>query len=351
MKIYLINMIFLLIWAYCFKDNKKLYCTVAALQWIFLSSARHMSVGNDTYQYATRFLEVKYTSWSKIFSNLLDYIKNPFSARYEFKDPGYDLLEKIFQIFTDEYRFWLLFIAVLFTVSMSVWIYKNSEMPWLSFIIYSSLFFAFYAVTGHRQTIATALIVFIGYKYIKERKLWKFLGLSLLAFLIHKSAIVFVPFYFIANMNITALKSVFILVGSYVFSLVGKSIYAPLAYTLGFGEEQIEESVGGAGTYATILLLICIFTLICYPNVKERREDSKFLYNAIFMTIFTTLFVYQQQAFMRVQQYYSLFIMIMIPEIVMSFEKRQRALVSMCGTLVLIAYIILQNPYYKFFFM
>ena len=350
MKIYLINMLFLLIWAYCFKDNKKIYCTIAAIQWILLSGLRHYTVGNDTLQYLVKFEEVRYTSWSRILSNLFEYIKNPF-ADHSFKDPGYHTLVKIFQIFTKNYQLFLIFIAILFTASMAVWIYKNSEMPWLSFIIYSSLFFAFYAVTGHRQTIATALIVFIGYKYIRERKLWKFLALSLLAFLIHKSAIVFVPFYFIANMNITALKSVFILGGSFVFSLIGKPIYAPLAYTLGFGEEQIEESVGGAGTYATVLLLICIFTLICYPNVKERRDDYKFLYNAIFMTIFTTLFVYQQQAFMRVQQYYSLFIMIMIPEIVMSFEKRQRALVSMCGTLVLIAYIILQNPYYKFFFM
>lgn len=350
MKIYLINMIFLLIWAYCFKDNKKIYCTVAALQWIILSAFRHLTVGADTLQYYVKFEEIRYTSWSKILSNFFEYLANPF-AEHNFKDPGYALIEKIFRAFGGDYQDWLLFIAILFTASMAVWIYKNSEMPWLSFIIYSSLFFAFYAVTGHRQTIATALIVFIGYKYIKERKLWKFLALSLLAFLIHKSAIVFVPFYFMANMNITALKSVFILGASFVFSLIGKPIYAPLAYTLGFGEEQIEETVGGAGTYATILLLICFFTLICYPNVKERREDSKFLYNAMFMTIFTILFVYQQQAFMRVQQYYSLFIMIMIPEIVMSFEKRQRALVSMCGTLVLIAYIILQNPYYKFFFM
>lgn len=341
---------FILIWAYCFKNNKKIYCTVVTAQWILLSGLRHYSVGDDTYQYLNRFIITLHTSWQEVISNLLDYIKNPFTE-YGLKDPGYAFVEKVFQIFSKDYRLWLFFIAILFTVSMAVWIYKNSEMPWLSFIIYSSLFFAFYAVTGHRQTIATALIVFIGYKYIRERKLWKFLGLSFAAFLIHKSAIVFVPFYFIANMNITALKSVFILGGSFVFSLIGKPIYAPLAYTLGFGEEQIEESVGGAGTYATILLLICIFTLICYPNVKERREDSKFLYNAMFMTIFTTLFVYQQQAFMRVQQYYSLFIMIMIPEIVMSFEKRQRALVSMCGTLVLIAYIILQNPYYKFFFM
>lgn len=343
-------MIFLLIWAYCFKNSKKIYCTIAAFQWIILSAFRHYSVGSDTYQYRIMFLEIKYTSWKKILSNFLEYIVNPL-AEHDFKDPGYALAEKIFQVVFKDYRAWLIFIAILFTASMAVWIYKNSEMPWLSFVIYSSLFFAFYAVTGHRQTIATALVVFIGYKYIKERKLWKFLGLSLLAFLIHKSAIVFVPFYFIANMDITALKSVFILGSSFLFSLIGKPIYAPLAYTLGFGEEQIEESVGGAGMYATILLLICIFTLICYSNVKERRADSKFLYNAMFMTIFTTLFVYQQQAFMRVQQYYSLFIMIMIPEIVKSFSKKEQMFVASCGTLVLIAYIVMQNPYYKFFFM
>lgn len=342
-------MIFLLIWAYCFKNSKKLYCTAAALQWVVLSGFRHFSVGDDTLQYLNRFEITKYISWQTVIADLWNYIKNPF-VDHGLKDPGYRFFEKVFQIFSKDYRMWLLFIAILFTVSMAVWIYKNSEMPWLSFIIYSSLFFAFYSVTGHRQTIATALIVFIGYKFIKERKLGKFLLISLAAFLIHKSAIVFVPFYFLANMNITALKIIFILGGSFVFSVIGKPIYAPLAYTLGFGEEQIEESVGGAGTYATILLLVCLFTLVCYSNVKERREDSKFLYNAMFMTIFTTLFVYQQQAFMRVQQYYSLFIMIMIPEIVMSFEKRQRMLVSMCGTLVLIFYIILQNPYYKFFF-
>ena len=343
-------MIFLLIWAYCFKDNKKIYCTVAVFQWTLLSAFRHYSVGADTYQYLNRFEITKYTSWKKVVSDLLEYISNPFADGLT-KDPGYTFIEKVFQLVFKDYRFWLIFIAIFFTASMGIWIYKNSEMPWLSFIIYSSLFFAFYAVTGHRQTIATVLVVFIGYKYIKERKLWKFLVLSFVAFIIHKSSIVFVPFYFIANMNITALKSVFILGGSFVFSLIGKPIYAPLAYTLGFGEEQIEESVGGAGTYATVLLLVCVFTLFCYPNVKERRDDSKFLYNAMFMTIFTTLFVYQQQAFMRIQQYYSLFIMIMIPEIVMSFEKRQRILISMCGTLVLMFYIIMQNPYYKFFFM
>ena len=90
-------MIFLLIWAYCFKNNKKIYCTFAALQWIALSGLRHWSVGADTLQYYNRFVDVKYTSWSRVLSDFFEYIKNPF-ADHGLSDPGYHLLVKIFQI-------------------------------------------------------------------------------------------------------------------------------------------------------------------------------------------------------------------------------------------------------------
>ena len=62
-----------------------------------------------------------------------------------------------------------------------------------------ALFYAFYSVTGHRQTLATALIVFVGYKYIKEKKLLKFLVIAFIVFMLHKSSLVFIPYYFIAH--------------------------------------------------------------------------------------------------------------------------------------------------------
>ena len=79
-------------------------------------------------------------------------------------------------IFSKDYQVFLVFIAVVFMGLMARWIYKNSSMPEISFVIFSTIFYAFFAVTGHRQTLATALIFFLGYEFAKEKKWFRFDG-------------------------------------------------------------------------------------------------------------------------------------------------------------------------------
>lgn len=105
--------------------------------------------------------------------------------------------------FSTNYQVYLVFIALLFMIPMAIWIYRNSSMPCLSFIIFSTLFYSFYAVTGIRQTIATSLVVFIGYEFIKKKKPIPFLILVFLSFFIHKSCVCFLPFVFFAYKKIT----------------------------------------------------------------------------------------------------------------------------------------------------
>ena len=174
MAVYLINIFFVVFWGIILIYNKKsdsntkLYCSIVAIQWILISGLRHASVGADTQNYATRFEQAKTTSWSKLFENFFGYI---FKGE-DVNDPGYFIFQKFFQIFCKDYQVYLVFIALIFTSFMAIWIYKNSKDPCFSFVLYSALFYSFYALTGHRQTIATALLVFLGYKYIKERKLF-----------------------------------------------------------------------------------------------------------------------------------------------------------------------------------
>ena len=141
------------------KKKKKAYCTIIAIQWILISGLRHESVGADTSVYADSFERVKDTSWATIWDNCMGYL---FEGQ-EIKDPGYSLLVKLFQIFSGEYQLFLFFIAIVFTGLMAWWIYRNSELPEISFLVYSVLFYAFYGITGHRQTLATARVCFIGY--------------------------------------------------------------------------------------------------------------------------------------------------------------------------------------------
>lgn len=349
---YLVNIMLICIWGVLLLYNKsdkkkKIYCTIVAMQWILISGLRHFSVGDDTYAYYYTFEQVKSTPWETILLQNWNYLFHGL----EIKDPGYPLLEKIFQIFCGDYQVFLLFIAAVFTISMAVWIYKNSSMPCLSFIIYSALFYAFYSVTGNRQTLATALIVFVGYKYIKEKKLLKFLVIAFIAFMLHKSSLVFIPFYFLAHKRITKPYVITMSGIIAVVAILGKRLYGPVALYMGFSEEQVDYAVGGAETYALILTLVSFAVLCVYPFIRKRREDANLLCNITFLTLMSSLLIFQNQGFMRIQQYYSLFIMITIPEVLLSLRKEERTLAYVAVTVILIAYLIKCHPYYQFFFM
>ena len=171
MSVYLLNIALIFIWAFFLlkykpsKNKKKAFCAIACVQWVILSGLRGMTVGADTIEYRRGFNRVNITSWHRIITDISAYIGGA-----EIKDPGYALFVKIFQVFSTNYQLYLVFIAVLFMIPMAIWIYKNSSMPCLSFIIFSTLFYSFYAVTGIRQTIATSLVEFIGYEFIKKKK-------------------------------------------------------------------------------------------------------------------------------------------------------------------------------------
>ncbi len=353
MLVYLINIILIFLWAILLlKTNptdkkKKLYCGIVALQWILISGLRHWSVGADTYAYHDRFELVKTYSWDYIFSSCWDYLFNGATV----KDPGYDLFEKIFQIFSNDYQMFLIFIAVIFTGLMARWIYKYSSMPEISFLIYSILFYSFYAITGQRQTVATALIVFLGYEFAQKRKFIKFAIIAFLAFLIHKSSIVFIIYYLIANINFSYIYITIMTVATCIIAILGRRLYGPIGLMLGFSEDAIEYDGGGAETYATVLLMLCLTSFFLYSWIKKRREDSTYLYNMMFLTTASSLLIYQHQGFMRIQQYFSLVIMLMVPEIILTIEKKYRVWAYLGVVGVLILYLLRNNPNYRFCFM
>lgn len=351
MSVYLVNILLICFWGFAlvlFKPTdrkKKVYCTIVAMQWILISGLRHISVGADTITYSGAFERVKAMSWTHVLGMNWDYVVHGADV----KDPGYTLLTKIFQIFSGDYRVYLFFIAILFTSALAIWIYKNSSMPCLSFVIYSTLFYSFYSITGHRQTIATAIIVLFGYQYVKERKLFRFLILSFIAFMIHKSSVVFIPYYFIANIALTPVYIGVVVCATVTITALGKQLYAPIAEGLGFSEDLIEYAGGGAETFVVLMLLVCAAAFVLYPRIKKNRIDAQFIYNLLFLTVLSTLLVLQNQSFMRIQQYYSLVIMIVIPELVRAVPKKIQPIFYVCGLLVIVAFLLKTVPAYRFF--
>lgn len=350
MAVYLINIALILFWRLYFTqkrfpDARKYYCAIVALQWILISGLRDWSVGADTERYYTLFEGVKQTSWGTL-------LRSSFEGLFRLQndtDIGYYLLTKLFQIISGSYQLFLLAIAAFFMPLMAVWIYKYSSSPCTSFILYSTLFYSFYAVTGHRQTIATALIVFWGYDLIRKREFWKFAIVSLSAFLIHKSSLVFVPMYFLFSVPVTLGYMILLAAIIIVVAYLGKVLYAPIALWIGFSERMINYDEGGAGLYATLLVLLCIVVWVLYPRIRHHREDAGMLFHTNSLALMTGLLVIQNQSFMRIQQYFSLFLMITIPEVINTIRREYRLLGYLLFGTVMILYLIRNNPSYLFF--
>ena len=167
---------------------------------------------------------------------------------------------------------YLLIIACVFTIPMGRWIYKYSENICLSFMIYSALFYSFFAITGHRQTVASALVIFVGYECMKKNKIIPLLLVHLVAFFIHKSSICFIILYFARFIKINKLYwtvSTALIVFSFIFRNQSMTLLGDL-----MEYESYAEQLEGAGTYTFTFFLLTIYAvaMILYSRIPPNVD-------------------------------------------------------------------------------
>lgn len=347
---YILNIVLLIVWGLLLLKFKKIpgrkviFVAVATIQWILLSGLRHISIGADTYVYSRSFLNIKYESWSQLFHNFYSIL----FLGAEGKDPGYAIFEKIVSTFTMNYQMYLIIIAILFTVSLGIWIYNNSRDIFISFLIYSCLFYTFFAITGHRQTIATALVALIGYKYVKERNFLPFLILILIAATIHKSALIFLVYYFIANKKITMKYIILVFTSIPVVFIFKDYLYYFLTLT-GLYDSYGKYEGAGAWNFTFMLLLITVVAVWRSKIILNNNIQATHFYNALFLALIFVPLTFVNPSAMRVVQYFSIYIMLLIPEIINSFKGKERVAVYYVAVSVVILFFIKDNPQYLFF--
>ena len=327
--------------AFSRERSKKYMIRIAALLLILQSGMRNIAVGPDTYAYSLKFVDSLSESWQSVFRNFISvYVLD------EGKDAGYYLIQKVFSTVIPSFQCFLLLIAFLFFYAFFAVIdhYTSSKKEvYLSVFVYLSLFYEFFSVTGCRQVLATAFCLF-SVKYIREKKLIPFLLIMLVAFSIHRSSLIFVPFYFVSRNpkpRIVYLVSLFLMPILIVISaryatelavLSGTDIYMMYA----------EGGAVGARTFLLFYLVICTFLLIIQNSVIRENPDDLLVYNAMYLALLFIPLTFSSAALMRVVQYYSLFLTIGIP-----FFTRKSLKIRYGGILVVFLIVSLIALLYK----
>lgn len=324
---------------------KTTYIFIICSVMLLISGLRNVAVGEDTYAYFLTFNEVKNTSWSQTLNEISDYYSSGLG-----KDPGYTLFQKILQIISTDYTVYLLIVSSIFHLSLAKFINDNTAKlsdATIALLIYFVLFFSVFSITALRQSIALAITMHC-YKYVKEKRLLPFLFFILMGSMIHRSILVFIPFYFLCQIKYT----------KYLFSLV--LLLFPLflwqkatlsAYLISLGGYEEYEAFDGAGTYVFtgIFIFISLIALVRRKYILKKDMQFKNYYNAFSIALVLLPLSWVHPALLRITMYFSIFMLLFIPEILRTFDttsvKFRRGL--MVGATVLLIGLFLQSAYRK----
>ncbi len=331
-------------------SGRKQYIILVCTMLILQSGLRNWGVGSDTYAYYEAFEYVKGMSWKDVLNSFIEVYQLG-----EGKDPGYNLFQKIIQVVIHDYQLYLILIAVIFFSAFGNFIYRNTSRvsdAVLAFTFYSVLFYAFFSITGHRQTIATAVALF-GFELIKKRKLLLFVIIIIIAATIHKSVLIFLPLYFVVKLKNVKMFYGFILAIFPILFLFRVPVSNFFKLIGGYAEDFGIYAQAGTPVFTALMILIAVFVFMRYKEVLLIKPEAKLYYIAFALALFFVPLTWVNPSAMRVVQYFSIFMVVLIPVVVRSFTlnsvKWERAVYYLILAALIIVFIQSGGIEYKFF--
>lgn len=184
--------VILILGAICKKicNGKKMFCIGSGTIYFLVAALRSSYVGGDSFNYR------------RMFELLAD--KNiKFAFAYSEKDPIFNVLLSLLGKVTDNYSVLFAIVAVLFTITVWVYIYKYSDDPVLSVIVLLAFNLYQFSLTGMRQTIAISFVVLAIMAVHEEKKIQPYIWV-LIASLFHSSALVCLSIPILSKIRISS---------------------------------------------------------------------------------------------------------------------------------------------------
>lgn len=204
-------------------------------------------------------------------------------------------------------------------------VWDSSKNPAFSmFIVFSTCLF-YQTFNQSRQMLAIAIICY-GLKYIRGNKIIPYILTILLAASIHASAIIMLPFFFIAKMEVrqTTLMRYLIIclicvgLAPYVRSLLAMTSYGSV-YA---GSEYFMSQT--SSVFKLIFGVIVVWMCYIYGKRKINEKEIKYLFNLsmwylVFQTIATDIYIMN-----RMSVYFLIMFAFLVPNIYESITSQKQ---------------------------
>lgn len=332
MAVYSISLLFIIISNWCLsgfhlsrQKRKYLYCWIVGIFLTILASVRDVTTGVDVVGYAAAFHYLGELSWKDLF-------------QYGW-EPGYLAYNKILSLFFSDEQALLVVTGILTTSGYTLFIYRYSKTPWLSFFLFICLAYFSMSISILRQSLAMVIIL-NSLKYVLEKKKVKYFLCVGLASLFHTTALICVPIYFLPKLKISIKYFVIALLVSFVImKIFGREL---VAYSvLSFKESYLGMIESGQG-YAMLLLLIFATGCGLLISKIESGEDKLFFHLMIFACCLQ-FFATQFSLLARLVSYFAVAMIIFIPNVITSLRNSEYRMMGnvLCVCLCIAYYYLL----------
>lgn len=324
MSIYLISIACIPMYHY-FIRNRKWFVIVATIHLFALLALRDVSLGVDLPNYAGGYAYISSLSFSEVLQRLhfVDSADLIYPYSYE---SGYVLINWIISAIGFDFHGFLVLHAAFCTFSFGLFVYRYSKMPWMSFMLFSSLGMYFYLFGILRQTLALSVLL-LALPAILEKKRLRTFGLIAAAFMIHRSAILFVLLYFFKEMRVSRnvmtkyilLCLVGLILSPYIYryvvvpvlSFLGKSRYTNIQFTW---NNQI----------LMMFAIAFIILIFIHFDMFQQKENRLALWG--FLLAFPVEIIgMNNDGFARSVEYYLIFICLLIPAVIADYPDKRVA--------------------------
>lgn len=331
------------------KQRKKLYLIICGIIITLVIGLRHYTVGTrDTSNYcslfegALSFLNLRsFLSYHKVFEN------------------GFFLSECIFYIFTyfiakvfSNAQIFILITTAVITFSVMRFIYRHSKNVMLSTVMYICLGLMTFNMNGMRQALAMAICLF-AYDFADKKKIIPFLLITLLAMLVHRTAIFFLLVYLIARLKGNYVSLALFTIAVVLFMLFADSIVSVF-------DNVTEKNYSDAGSfdsggYVTIVIygLVLVFSLFFgWGNRNEGGFNLPFFLTILGLALYCGRYT-SVQIYERMSYYFFYAVILLLPRSMQGIKSKENLVITITVTalsLFLFAYRLYGSAFHNFMF-
>lgn len=304
-------------------DKKFLFAAFSCI--ILLTAVRSVDVGPDTKQYVDHF------------NRTCDGVYYALDEQFEW---GYRLLTLALSKITRNAQVLLALVALITNIPVARFIYKYSRNKLLSVILYITIGSFTFQLTGLRQSIAMAVCV-IAIDFALSRKPIPFVALIVLAALFHRSALMFLPVYFIGSPKLNR-KSLLLVALSLVGVFYADVLFEKLSILLSYEEYVGTTGVNNSGgwTLMAIMLIALVLYLVAWkidPIEEEKENKERFFFILVLIALSLYLARYQVRVAERVSLYYRMALIVLLPNSLLRLKNEKLSLILniVCGVLAI----------------